>query len=169
MAVVVSSTVFTEKDISGNPHVRGYFLIEFRDATYAAGGESLDLSPYMQRVEYVTQPMIASGAVAVEMRANLPDYPGNAGSGRIQAYYAGSSIVTINMSGIGVSIASGQVLVASGGAAAYSGGTSPLSLLFSGRITATASGAIAAGQAAAEVVTGTALSGSRSVIQVLGA
>lgn len=103
MAVVISSLVFTKKDIAGNSFVEGYFLVEFRDAGYTPGGEAMDLSSFMRRAEFV-QATPASGALDYEARPSYTDYPGNAGSGRVTLHYLRSSL--------GISIISGTVNIA---------------------------------------------------------
>lgn len=169
MSTVVSSLIFTRKDIAGNPHVEGYFLVEFRDARYTPGGESVDLSAYMRRIEFVqTQPV--SGILDYEPRPSMTDYPGNAGSGRMTLHYLRSSIVTIHMSGLGIQILSGQSLALSGALISGQGVQSNtlLSVLFSGLLVAITSGSIAPGQIRTEILSGTAVSGTRAVIHALG-
>ncbi len=96
MAVVISASVRTYKDVKGNPEVRGNFLIEFRDAAYFAGqGEIIDLSPYMQRVDYImtTPALITSAARRALVYPNMALYPGLAGSGALQIYNAVSGLL----------------------------------------------------------------------------
>ena len=98
MAVVISATVRTFRDVQGNSQIQGNFLIEFRDATYFAGlGENIDLSPYMQRVEYVTaQPaQLLSAAVRYFPQPNYTAYPVLAGSGNIQLFHAVSGLLEV--------------------------------------------------------------------------
>lgn len=156
MAIVISSTVFTRQDMMGNPWVEGWFLVEFRDANYTLGGENLALNTYMSRIEHINAQFV-SGNNNYETSPNLADYPANAGSGRLQLYYMGSGIVTLNISGLRVGIQSGALIVTSG--------VGPVQ---SGRIEVTGSGAFNAGLLKIEILSGVAVSGTRTKLHVLG-
>ena len=165
---IISSIVFTKKDISGNQWVEAHILFEFRNA-YVPGGEAVDLTPFFQRVELpVGGPNIASGQASGYLpRVNAADIPGNPGSSRIQLFYGASGIVTLNISGIGVSVASGTLLTTSGIAGVQSG-FAVIGTLHSGSISATASGVLGVGVASVEVLSGQATSGFRTYQSYLG-
>ena len=157
MAIVVSSRIFTMVDVAGNPASMGFYTIEFRDANYTTPGEAMDLSATMRWVEYViTQPL--SGTNLFDPRVVQGDFPGNAGSGRLSLYYQASGIVTLNISGLAINVLSGSVFITSGFGQAMSG-----------RIGVTGSGAFNAGLTPLELLSGTAVSGTRAALFVLGA
>ena len=157
MAIVVSGIVFTRSDNAGNPWTEGYFLIEFRDARYTPGGEAMDLSAYMRRVEFMhAQPI--SGALTYEPRPMATDFPGNAGSGRLTLHYVDSGIVTLHVSGLPIQILSGSIVSLASG----------MSNAGSGRIGLVGSGAFNAGIVTTEILSGTAVSGVRAYIHTLG-
>ena len=152
MATIISSLLFAKEDINGNPFTDGYLLVEYRDAGYTPGGENLNLTSYFRRVEHI-ETFPASGALEYQPRVNYADLPGNAGSGRLQLWYSGSGV--LNISGIAITILSGHPFL-------ISGFIGPVS----GRIAAQA--AINAGVAPIEILSGTAVSGVRTKIYVLG-
>ena len=160
MAIIVSSLVFVKVDQMGNPHTEAYCLIEFRDARYTLGGEAMDLSAIMRRVE--VPPMVGrvSGVSQdYEVRPNVADYPGNAGSGRLELYYANSGIVTLNISGIPIQILSGSLVSLASG----------MSNAGSGRIGLVSSGDLGIGLGKAEILSGTtSISGIRAMLHLIG-
>lgn len=80
---IISSIVFTKKDLTGNNWVETWLLWEFTQAGYTPGGENINLTPYFSRVE-MAQAQSVSGAIEFTARHNAADLPGNAGSGRVQ-------------------------------------------------------------------------------------
>ena len=157
MGVLISPIVRTTRDDAGNPMVDVYAIFEYRDAGILPTGEAIDLSPYMRRTEYIfTGPV--SGALLHEPRANATDFPGNAGSGRMELYSMGSGIVTLNISGLPIQILSGSIISLASG----------LNNPGSGRIGLIASGAFNAGIQRAALLSGTAVSGVRAYIHAFG-
>lgn len=168
MAVVVSSLTFVKVSTGGTPVTEGYFLIEYRAAGYRPGGEFVDLSPYFRNIQMaITQPV--SGALMHVARPNGADFPSGTTpvSARFELHYMASSIVTINMSGIGIRVASGTLLTTSGIAGVQSG-FAVIGTLFSGLITANTSGDVAVGVVFSEIVSGVAVSGTRFYAHVIG-
>ena len=156
MGVLISPIVLTRRDEAGNPFVDLYSIYEYRDAGIQPTGEAVDLSAYMRRVEYLhAQPV--SGAFLYEPRPNATDFPGNAGSGRMELYYLGSGLVTLNISGLAVNVISGHPFIVSGVIGAMSG-----------RIGVTGSGAFNASIAQTQILSGTAVSGARAYIHAFG-
>lgn len=95
MGTVISPIVLTRRDVAGNPYVDVYSIFEYTSAGILPTGESLDLSPYMRRVEYLmAQPI--SGALLHMPRPIATDFPGNAGSGRMGLFYIGSGTITVS-------------------------------------------------------------------------
>lgn len=156
MAVVISPIVRTVVDGGGNPYVELFGIVEYRDATHAPAGEAFDLSAYMRRVEYIYMQPI-SGALYYQPRVVAGDYPGNAGSGRLTLYYLASGIITLNISGVGIQLTSGQTFTVSG-----------VLPLISGLLVRGASGTFNAGIDYMQVLSGTAISGVRAYFQALG-
>lgn len=165
MATVISSVLFTQTDDRGNRWVNGYFLAEFRDALYTPGGENLNLSSFMRRVDHIAA-YPASGVLEYQPRPNYGDFPAQAGSGRMQLWYGGSGIVTLNISGALLSITSGQQMFVPVASAVFS--TSNTIQAISGRLSLAGSGAFAAGFTPVEILSGTAVSGIRMKIFALG-
>ncbi len=163
---VISAIVFTKRDIAGNNWVEAWILWEHTQAGYTPSGENINLTPYFTRVE-MAMARPASGALNYSPVPTGGDWPGNAGSGRMSLFYAASGVIVA--SGVGISIASGVVLMTSnqgGGGASYLSGTALIANLHSGSITAQLN--INAGLAQVEVLSGVAVSGVRSYIHVLG-
>jgi hypothetical protein len=159
MGSIISSLVFTRKDDRGNPITEAYLLWEFRDANYTPGGENINLTSLFRRVEHIAM-WPASGALEYNPRPNYGDFPANAGSGRVQLWYSASGIVTLNISGLPVQILSGTSLTLASGNTV--GGP------ISGRVGLPGSGAFNAGIAPVEILSGTAVSGIRTKLHVLG-
>lgn len=158
MAVIVSSILFAKQDIQGNRYTDGYLLVEFRDTGYMPGGEVIDLTANFNRIEHI-EAFPASGALEYNPRVNQGDFPANAGSGRVQAWYLGSGVLNLNISGLPVSILSGTILSFASGI--MHGG--------SGRLAFGGSGFVNAGALVpTEVLSGVALSGMRTKLYVLG-
>lgn len=158
MGVIISSILFAKEDIQGNRYTDGYLLYEFRDTGYSPGGEIMDLTNFFTRLEHI-EAFPASGALEYNPRVNQGDFPTNAGSGRVQAWYFGSGLLNLNISGIPVSILSGTILSFASGV--MHGG--------SGRLAFGGSGFINAGALVpTEVLSGVALSGMRTKLYVLG-
>ena len=156
MGVLISPIVLTRRDVAGNEYADVYSIYEYRDAGIQPGGENIPLDPYMRRVENIhAQPI--SGILLYEPRPNATDFPGNAGSGRMELYSLGSAIVTLNISGLAITIISGHPFLVSG----FIG---PVS----GRIAVTGSGAFNAGIQMAQILSGTAVSGARAYIHAFG-
>ena len=152
MGSIISAQVYTLVDQAGNPHTEAWLIWEFRDTTYSAGGENIDLTPYFRRVEQIVANPV-SGALNYVPKPNDSDIPGVAGSSRIQLWAP-------TVSGAGVSIASGTQGFVSGQLISGNISGQVFFALFSGRL---------AGQGAfAEVAAGTALSGTRARLLVLG-
>lgn len=162
---VISATVYQQKDDAGNPRVEGWFLYEFQ-ATYVPGGIAADLSSYMRRVEgMMCNP--ASGALNYIPFPNEVDFPADARSGRVQMFFMGSGEVTVNTSGVGISLASGWQGFVSGQLISGNISGTVLGILVSGRITAQAT-AWDPNRAFAEVISGQAVSGTRARLFVMG-
>ena len=156
MGVLISPIVRTVRDIQGNEAVDVYSIYEYRDAGIQPGGETIDLSPYMRRAEYIhAQPV--SGVFLYEPRPNATDFPGNPGSGRMELYYTGSGLVTVNVSGLAITILSGHPFL-------ISGFIGPVS----GRIAVQGSGSFAVGLAPIQLLSGTAVSGVRAYVHAFG-
>ena len=156
MGTLISPIVFTRRDIAGNQYAEVLAIYEYRDAGLQPTGEAIDLSAYMRRVEMIqAQPI--SGAFLYDPRPNATDFPGNAGSGRMELYYGGSSTILLNISGAGVQITSGQTFAVSG-----------VLRLISGLLVLGGSGALAAGLASVQILSGTAVSGTRAYIRAFG-
>jgi len=156
LGTLISPIVLTRRDVAGNSFVDVYSIFEYRDAGIQPAGESIDLSSYMRRVEFIhAQPI--SGAFLYEPRPNATDFPGNAGSGRMELYYIGSGLVTLNVSGIPITIVSGHPFL-------ISGFIGPVS----GVIARTASGAFNASITQIQVLSGTAVSGARAYVHAFG-
>lgn len=156
MAVVVSPIVITTRDAAGNPWTMLHAIFEYRDANHPPTGETIDLSPYLRRVEYMQLTPI-SGALYYQPRPVAGDYPGNAGSGRLTLYYLASGIATLNISGLQINVLSGALQPRSGYIDALSG-----------RIAVTGSGAFNAGIDMMQILSGVAISGVRAYASVLG-
>ena len=156
MGTLISPIVFTRRDDAGNPHVEVLSIFEYTSAGILPTGESIDLSNFMRRVEYVQATPI-SGATFFDPRPNATDFPGNAGSGRMELYSPGSGLVTINISGLAITIISGHPFL-------ISGFIGPVS----GRIAVQGSGAFNAGLVNASLISGTAVSGTRAYIRAFG-
>lgn len=156
MAVVISPIVRTMVDGAGNPMTELYGIVEFRDAGHLPAGEAFDLSAYMRRTEYLFMQPI-SGALYYEPRVVAGDFPGNAGSGRLTLFSLASGIVTLNISGVGISLTSGQTFTVSG-----------VLGLISGLLVRGASGAFNASLDQAQILSGTAISGVRAYFHALG-
>lgn len=109
----------------------------------------------------------ASGALNYIPFPNEADFPADARSGRAQLFGIGSGVVTVNTSGVGISIASGWQPFVSG--ALISGNLSGQvwGVLTSGQITAQAT-AWDPSRAFQEAETGTAISGTRARIFAMG-
>ena len=159
MGAIISSIVFTEKDDRGNPWTKAYLLWEFRDTGYSPGGENINLTALFRRVEHIEM-FPSSGVLEYQPRPNYGDFPANAGSGRVQLWYGGSGIVTLNISGLPIQILSGTTLTLASGNTA--GGP------ISGRVNAVGSGAFNAGLAQVEILSGVAVSGIRAKLFILG-
>ena len=159
MAVVISSVLFTKKDVAGNPWTEAWAVIEFRDANYSPGGENLALANEFSRIEYILVTPL-SGNNNYRPETNMGDYPTNGGSGRLQLYYMASGSVALNVSGLPIQILSGTTLTLASGNTA----SGP----FSGRIGIAASGNLAVGLLPVEILSGTAVSGTRALIHALG-
>lgn len=157
MGTLISPIVLTRRDIAGNAFVEVYSIFEYRDAGILPTGESIDLSSYMRRVEMIqAQPI--SGALLHEPRPNASDFPGNAGSGRMELYSLGSGTVTLNISGVAINILSGHPFIVSGRIGSMSG-----------LINVTGSGFVNAGvMQRVTVLSGTAVSGTRAYIHAFG-
>ena len=152
MGVLISPIVLTRRDVAGNEYVDLYSIYEYRDAGIQPTGEAVDLSAFMRRVENIhAQPV--SGVLLYEPRPNATDFPGNAGSGRMELYYLGSGVLQI--SGLAITIISGHPFLVSG----FIG---PVS----GRIAV--QGNVNAGLAMAPLLSGTAVSGARAYIHAFG-
>ena len=157
MGTLISPIVRTTRDDAGNPFVEVYSIFEYTNAGISPGGESIDLSPYMRRAEnIIAQPI--SGVLLYQPRPNVTDFPGNAGSGRMELYYVGSGIVTLNISGLPIQILSGSIVSLASG----------MNNAGSGRIGLTGSGAFNAGIDFIQVLSGTAVSGTRAYIRAFG-
>jgi hypothetical protein len=156
VGVLISPIVRTVRDIQGNEAVDVYSIYEYRDAGIQPGGETIDLSPYMRRAEFIhAQPV--SGVFLYEARPNATDFPGNPGSGRMELYYTGSGIVTLAISGLGIQVTSGQTFTVSG-----------VLPLISGRLVIGGSGTFAVGLNPIQLLSGTAVSGVRAYIHAFG-
>lgn len=151
---VISATVYQLLDAAGNPRTEGWFLYEFT-GTYNPGGEAVNLSSYMRRVEGMLMNP-ASGALNYIPFPNETDLPADARSGRAQLFFMGSGAVTVNTSGVNVTITSGQDQTLSGETAVWSG-----------QMTAQVT-AWDPNRAFAEVVSGVAISGTRARIFAMG-
>lgn len=164
MGVLISPIVRTSRDIAGNPLVEVYSIFEYQSTGILPTGESIDLSNYMRRVEYVqAQPI--SGALLHEPRPNASDFPGNAGSGRMELHSTGSGLVTLNISGLPIQIVSGA---ATGVAASGLFATSNVLPALSGRIGVVGSGAFNGYIQRTALLSGTAVSGARAYIHAFG-
>ena len=158
MGTLISPIVFTKRDIAGNAFTEVLAIYEYRDAGIQPGGEAIDLSAYMRRVEMVTAQAI-SGALLNDPRPNATDFPGNAGSGRMELYTLGSGLVNVNISGLPVSILSGTIISFASGV--MHGG--------SGRLAFGGSGFFNINTAPnAQLLSGTAVSGTRAYIRAFG-
>lgn len=164
MGVLISPIVRTTRDDAGNPMVDVYAIYEFRTSGILPTGEFIDLSNYMRRTEYL-QTQAISGALLHEPRPNATDFPGNAGSGRLELYSQGSGLVTLNISGLQLNILSGQ---ATGVAASGIFATSNLLPAISGRIGVVGSGAFNGYIQRTALLSGTAVSGVRAYIHAFG-
>jgi hypothetical protein len=152
VGVLISPIVLTRRDVQGNEFVDLYSIYEYRDAGIQPTGEAIDLSNFMRRVENIhAQPV--SGVLLYEPRPNATDFPGNAGSGRMELYYLGSGVLQI--SGLAITIVSGHPFL-------ISGFIGPVS----GRIAV--QGNVNAGLAMTPVLSGTAVSGARAYIHAFG-
>lgn len=154
---IVSSLVYTMQDIAGNKRTEGWFLCEYRDATYSTGGEIVDLGAYFRHAE-VLQASPVSGAINLIPQINEADYPADGaalGSGRVQMLRPAAS-------GLGGYIASGWQPFLSG--TFLSGITSGLTLgiLVSGALR------IAGPVNFEELTNGLAASGVRYRLHVVG-
>ena len=162
MGTLISPIVLTRRDVQGNEWVDVYSIYEYRDAGISPGGEAIDLTPYMRRVENIhAQPI--SGILIYEPRPNATDFPGNAGSGRMELWSLGSGIVTLNISGLQIQILSGNISNLSGLGGLPGGAT-----IASGRIGVTGSGAFNASIQFTQILSGTAVSGARAYIHAFG-
>lgn len=155
MGNIISARIHTLRDEAGNPLIQGWLLLEFRDAGYAPGGEVFDLSSRFRRIEEVMVDM-ASGALNYLPQVNQGDYPGDPRSGRLQLWYIGSGAVTVNTSGQGIDVLSGQTQALSG-----------VTGVWSGRYLTQAT-AWRPEAAFSEVRSGLAISGTRAKVFVLG-
>ena len=167
MGTVVSAVVYTVKDNMGNPFTQGWFTVEFRDTGYTPGGEVFDYSAYIRRIEMLVANPISGSDNGMLVRPNATDFPMDAASARLVLDRMASSIVALNISGIGIRIASGTLLTTSGIAGVQSG-FAVIGTLFSGLIVATASGDVAVGSLRAELLSGVAVSGIRAITYVMG-
>ena len=156
MGTLISPIVFTKRDIAGNSFTEVLAIFEYTSTGILPTGESIDLSPYMRRVEVVTAQAI-SGALLNDPRPNATDFPGNAGSGRMELYTLGSGLVTVNISGLPITILSGHPFLVSG----FIG---PVS----GRLNIGGSGFFNFNTANAQLLSGTAVSGTRAYIRAFG-
>ena len=156
MGVLISPIVFTKRDIAGNQFTEVLSIYEYRDAGLQPGGEAIDLSAYMRRVENIHAQAI-SGVLLNDPRPNATDFPGNAGSGRMELYTLGSGLVTVNISGLPITILSGHPFLVSG----FIG---PVS----GRLNIGGSGFFNFNTANAQLLSGTAVSGTRAYIRAFG-
>jgi hypothetical protein len=95
VGTLISPIVRTQRDIAGNEYTDVYSIFEYTSAGILPTGESIDLSPYMRRVELVTAQPI-SGALLHLPRPIATDFPGNAGSGRMGLFYIGSGAITVS-------------------------------------------------------------------------
>ena len=162
MGTLISPITFTRRDDAGNPWVEVFSIFEYTSAGILPTGESIDLSPYMRRVENIlAQPI--SGILLYDPRPNATDFPGNAGSGRMELHSLVSGIVTLNISGLQIQILSGNIANLSG-----LGGLPGGLTLASGRLNAVGSGAFNAGIQMGSLLSGTAVSGSRAYIRAFG-
>ena len=162
MGTLISPIVFTRRDDAGNPWVEVFSIFEYTSAGLLPTGESIDLSPYMRRVENIlAQPI--SGILLYDPRPNATDFPGNAGSGRMELHSLVSGIVTLNISGLPIQILSGNISNLSGLGGLPGGAT-----IASGRIGLTGSGAFNAGIQMGSLLSGTAVSGARAYIRAFG-
>ena len=157
MGTIISPIVFTKRDIAGNAFTEVLAIFEYRAAGLLPAGESIDLSPYMRRVEYI-QAQAISGVLLNDPRPNATDFPGNAGSGRMELYTLGSGLVNVNISGLPVSILSGTIISFASGA--MHGG--------SARLTFGGSGFFNFDTGNAQLLSGTAVSGTRAYIRAFG-
>ena len=156
MGTLISPLVFTKVDQGGNHWTEVYSIFEYTSAGILPTGESIDLSSLMRRVEYITAQLI-SGQNDFMPVPNATDFPGNAGSGRMRLYAGASGIVTLNISGAGIQITSGQTFQVSG-----------VLPLISGLLVLGASGAFNAGREFTTLLSGTAVSGARAYIHAIG-
>ena len=159
MGTLISPIVLTRRDVQGNEYVDVYSIFEYRDAGIQPTGESIDLSNFMRRVENIHAPPI-SGALLYDPRPNATDFPGNAGSGRMELHSLVSGIVTLNVSGLPIQILSGAISNLSG-----LGGLPGGITIASGRLGLTGSGAFNAGIQMGSLLSGTAVSGARAYIR----
>jgi hypothetical protein len=162
MAVVISSRTVQMIDAVGGRLTQGFFLVEYRDANYTPGGENLVLNSYFRNIEHITAAP-ASGALEYTPRPNYGDFPTNGGSGRLQLWYSASGLVTLNVSGLPIQILSGNISNLSGLGGLPGGAT-----IASGRIGVVGSGAFNVGIAPIEILSGTAVSGIRTKLFVVG-
>lgn len=151
---IISADVYVLKDMAGNPRTHGWFLYEFQ-GTYVDGGIAADLSTYMRRVMGIMANP-ASGALKYIPFPNEVDFPADARSGRVQLFFMGSGAVTVNTSGVNVTITSGQNQPLSGVTAVWSGQMTGQAVAWDPN------------RAFAEVVSGIAVSGTRARLFALG-
>jgi len=152
MGAIISSLVSVRKDVGGNPFTEAWLLVEFRNQ-YVPGGEAIDLSSILRRVDQVVACTPASGALRdVLPRENQSDYPADARSGRLEIWQ-------VPTSGVGISITSGTEMFLSGKFLSGTISGQTFTVLISGRI---------AGQAFAEMLSGVQTSGARARIYVVG-
>mgnify|MGYP001596690385 FL=1 len=156
MGTLISPLVFTKRDIAGNAFTEVLAIFEYTSAGILPTGESIDLSNFMRRVEMI-QAQAISGALLNDPRPNATDFPGNAGSGRMELYTLGSGLVNVNISGLPITILSGHPFLVSG----FIG---PVS----GRLNIGGSGFFNFNTANAQLLSGTAVSGTRAYIRAFG-
>lgn len=154
MAAVISSLVYTVKDLQGNNRVEGWILCEFREQ-YLPGGVAIDLRSSFRYIN-TWEATPASGAVYVLPVAADDSYPGaNTQSGRVVVWGLASNAFS-------VVVLSGTVIATSG---INSGLASGLRTVVTG-----ISGSIEAGLNTpfAELLSGVQLSGARYKLHVIG-
>jgi len=89
MGVLISPLVRTVKDVAGNSSTEVWSIYEYQAANIGVG-DSIDLSAFMRRVEYINVTPI-SGAILHIPKPFASDFPGNAGSGRMEVHRVGGS------------------------------------------------------------------------------
>jgi len=111
MGIIVSSAIRVTEDISGNKQTEAQLLIEFTDASYIAGGEIFDLSPYVSRVERIVTNLASGANLWMPVPSNT-DIPGGPISTRIALYMTMVSTGLVSGAGPGqmVEVASGAAV-----------------------------------------------------------